>query len=104
MSRRFSPLEEARRAWEYARLQGEVHKLIAALNGHVRYLPGRYRLCVDPNVNEVRLDDHCTKPTRLVSFHMMEADMKSMGFTEEQIRHAKMGEVITASNTTGAGK
>jgi len=97
MSRRFNPLEEARRAWEYARLQGEVHKLIAAINGHVRYLPGRYRLRVDPNVNEVRLEDHSAKPTRLVTFHMTEADMAKMGFSEEQIRHARMGEVITAS-------
>lgn len=99
---RFSPLEEARRAWEYARLQAEVHKLIAALNGHVRYLPGRYRLRIDPNVNEVRLEDHITKPTRLVTFHMMEADMEQMGFSTEQIRRAKMGEVITAQSERAA--
>ena len=101
---RFSPLNEARRAWEYARVQGEVHKLIAALNGHVRWLPDRYRLRVDFNVNEVRLEDSGTKPTRLVSFHMMEADMERMGFTIEQIRRAKMGEVVTAKPTPNAGE
>ena len=95
-----SPLKEARRAWEYARLQGEVHKLIAALNRHVRWLPSRYRLRVDFNANEVRLEDSGTTPTRLVSFHMMESDMARMGFTADQIRCAKMGEVVTAKATT----
>jgi len=93
---RFNPLEEARRAWDAARLQGETHKLIVLLNAHVSHLPGRYRLAVDPNMNAVRLDDHLTKPTRLVTFHMMEADMEKMGFSPEQIRHAKMGEVVSA--------
>ena len=99
---RFNVLEEARRSWEYARLHAEVHKLIAALNGHVRCLPGRYRLRIDPNVNEVRLADHFAKPTRLVTFHMMEADMEQMGFSPEQIRRAKMGEVIVAETARAA--
>jgi hypothetical protein len=98
---RFNPLEEARLAWDAARLQGETHKLIVLLNAHVARLPARYRLAVDPNMNAVRLDDWLTKPTRLVTFHMTEADMAAMGFSDDQIRHAKMGEVISAARATG---